>query len=67
MKKVIITLIYLINIIIISGFLLLDIIGTKRLNNLNLTLLIVLTIFTTMIFGELVIKDLHHERKNKKV
>lgn len=67
MKKIAVTFIYLINIIIISGFLLLDIMGTKRLNNLNLTLLIVLTIFTTMIFGELVIKDLHHERKNKKV
>jgi len=65
MKKIAVSIIYSINILILSSFLLLDILGENRLSNLNLTLLIVLTIFTTMIFSELVIKDLYYERKKE--
>lgn len=67
MRKLAITFIYLISVVVTITYLLLDIIGQHKLSNLNLTLLILLTIFTSVIYGELVIKHSDHARKNKEI
>jgi hypothetical protein len=61
--KIIATVFYCITILVIIAELTLDVIGKKNLSTLNFTLLIVFGIFTTMVFGEIVLKDLNSDNK----
>jgi uncharacterized membrane protein YcaP (DUF421 family) len=63
MSKIIATVFYCITILLIIAELTLDVIGKKNLSTLNFTLLIVFGIFTTMVFGEIVLKDLNSDNK----
>ncbi len=63
MTKIIATVFYCITILVIIAELTLDVIGKKNLSTLNFTLLIVFGIFTTMVFGEIVLKDLNSDNK----
>jgi len=63
MSKIIATVFYCITILVIIAELTLDVIGKKNLSTLNFTLLIVFGIFTTMVFGEIVLKDLNSDNK----
>jgi hypothetical protein len=50
-------------VIAILAEIILDLIGKKDLSTLNFTLLITFGIFTTMVFGEIVLKDLNSDNK----
>ena len=63
MRKIIATVFYCIIILVIIAELTLDLIGLKNISTLNFTLLIVFGIFTTMVFGEIVLKDLNSDNK----
>ena len=63
MTKIIATVFYCITILVIIAELTLDVIGKKNKSTLNFTLLIVFGIFTTMVFGEIVLKDLNSDNK----
>jgi hypothetical protein len=43
----------------------LHLMGVIKLNNLNFTFLLILGIFTSMLFGELVVKDISNGRGKK--
>ena len=62
MIKIIATIYYAFTVIIILAEIILDLIGYKNLSTLNFTLLIVFGIFTTMVFGEIVLKDLNIQK-----
>ena len=57
MIKIIATIFYAFTVILILAEIILDLIGYKNLSTLNFTLLIVFGIFTTMVFGEIVLND----------
>jgi hypothetical protein len=63
MRKIIATVFYCITILVIIAELTLDLIGVKNISTLNFTLLIVFGIFTTMVFGEIVLRDLNNDNK----
>ena len=63
MTKIIATVFYCITILVIIAELTLDVIGKKNLSTLNFTLLIVFGIFTTMVFGEIVLRDFNNDNK----
>jgi hypothetical protein len=63
MIKIIATIFYAFTVILILAEIILDLIGYKNLSTLNFTLLIVFGIFTTMVFGEIVLKDLNSDNK----
>ena len=63
MRKIIATVFYCIIILVIIAELTLDLIGLKNISTLNFTLLIVFGIFTTMVFGEIVLRDFNNENK----
>ena len=63
MRKIIATVFYCIIILVIIAELTLDLIGVKNKSTLNFTLLIVFGIFTTMVFGEIVLRDFNNDNK----
>lgn len=63
MIKILVTVVYCITVIAILAELVLDLIGKKEISTLNFTLLITFGIFTTMVFGEIVLKDLNSDNK----
>jgi uncharacterized membrane protein YcaP (DUF421 family) len=63
MIKFITTIFYAFTVILILAEIILDLIGHKNLSTLNFTLLIVFGIFTTMVFGEIVLKDVNNDNK----
>lgn len=63
MIKIIATIFYAFTVILILAEIILDLIGHKNLSTLNFTLLIVFGIFTTMVFGEIVLKDVNNDNK----
>jgi hypothetical protein len=63
MIKIITTIFYAFTVILILAEIILDLIGHKNLSTLNFTLLIVFGIFTTMVFGEIVLKDVNNDNK----
>ena len=63
MIKIITTIFYAFTVILILAEIILDLIGQKNLSTLNFTLLIVFGIFTTMVFGEIVLKDVNNDNK----
>jgi hypothetical protein len=63
MIKIIATIFYAFTVILILAEIILDLIGQKNLSTLNFTLLIVFGIFTTMVFGEIVLKDVNNDNK----
>ncbi len=63
MRKIIATVFYCIIILVIIAELTLDLIGVKNISTLNFTLLIVFGIFTTMVFGEIVLRDFNNDNK----
>ena len=63
MIKIIATIFYAFTVILILAEIILDLIGYKNLSTLNFTLLIVFGIFTTMVFGEIVLKDVNNDNK----
>ena len=65
MIKIIATIFYAFTVIIILAEIILDLIGYKNLSTLNFTLLIVFGIFTTMVFGEIVLKDLNNDKHKR--
>jgi hypothetical protein len=65
MKKVIVWGTHILTLNTIAVILWLHILGKNRISKANFTLLIVLGIFTTLVFGEIILKDMHHDRKNK--
>ena len=65
MIKIIATVFYAFTVILISAEIILDLIGHKNLSTLNFTLLIVFGIFTTMVFGEIVLKDLNNDKHKR--
>jgi hypothetical protein len=65
MSKIIATVFYCITILVIIAELTLDLIGKKNISTLNFTLLIVFGIFTTMVFGEIVLKDLNNDKHKR--
>jgi len=65
MIKIIATVFYAFTLILILAEIILDLIGHKNLSTLNFTLLIVFGIFTTMVFGEIVLKDLNNDKHKR--
>ena len=65
MIKIIATIFYAFTVIIILAEIILDLIGYKNLSTLNFTLLIVFGIFTTMVFGEIVLKDFNNDKHKR--
>ena len=65
MIKIIATIFYAFTVLIILAEIILDLIGYKNLSTLNFTLLIVFGIFTTMVFGEIVLKDLNNDKHKR--
>lgn len=65
MIKIIATVFYAFILILILAEIILDLIGHKNLSTLNFTLLIVFGIFTTMVFGEIVLKDLNNDKHKR--
>jgi hypothetical protein len=65
MIKIIATVFYAFTVILILAEIILDLIGHKNLSTLNFTLLIVFGIFTTMVFGEIVLKDLNNDKHKR--
>ena len=65
MIKIIATIFYAFTVIIILAEIILDLIGYKNLSTLNFTLLIVFGIFTTMVFGEIVLKDSNNDKHKR--
>jgi hypothetical protein len=65
MIKIIATIFYAFTVILILAEIILDLIGQKNLSTLNFTLLIVFGIFTTMVFGEIVLKDLNNDKHKR--
>jgi|688.fasta_scaffold20866_17 hypothetical protein len=65
MIKIIATIFYAFTVILILAEIILDLIGYKNLSTLNFTLLIVFGIFTTMVFGEIVLKDLNNDKHKR--
>ena len=65
MIKIIATVFYAFILILIIAEIILDLIGHKNLSTLNCTLLIVFGIFTTMVFGEIVLKDLNNDKHKR--
>jgi hypothetical protein len=63
MIKIIASIFYAFTVILILAEIILDLIGQKNLSTLNFTLLIVFGIFTTMVFGEIVLKDVNNDNK----
>lgn len=65
MIKIIATIFYAFTVILILAEIILDLIGQKNLSTLNFTLLIVFGIFTTMVFGEIVLKDVNNDKHKR--
>ena len=65
MIKIIATVFYAFILILILAEIILNLIGHKNLSTLNFTLLIVFGIFTTMVFGEIVLKDLNNDKHKR--
>ena len=65
MIKIIATVFYAFTVILILAEIILDLLGHKNLSTLNFTLLIVFGIFTTMVFGEIVLKDLNNDKHKR--
>lgn len=65
LKKAIVTTFYCLSMLTLMVYLVLHLIGRIKLNNLNFTLLLTLGIFTSMIFGELVLKDISNDRRKR--
>jgi hypothetical protein len=65
MIKIIATIFYAFTVILILAEIILDLIGYKNLSTLNFTLLIVFGIFTTMVFGEIVLKHLNNDKHKR--
>lgn len=65
MTKIIVSVIYVLTVIAVLAEIILDLIGQKNLSTLNFTLLIVFGIFTTMVFGEIVLKDLNNDKHKR--
>jgi len=65
MTKIIVSVIYVLTVIAILAEMFLDLIGKKNMSTLNFTLLIVFGIFTTMVFGEIVLKDLGNDKHKR--
>lgn len=62
MSKIAISILYVVNVISIVVFLILDIFEIKKMSGLNFSLLITFGIFTTMVFGELVLKNRSNDK-----
>lgn len=65
MIKIIATVFYALSVVAILAELFLDLMGKKNLSTLNFTLLIVFGIFTTMVFGEIVLRDLNNDKHKR--
>jgi hypothetical protein len=63
--KIIASVFYVLTVIAILAEIILDLIGQKNISTLNFTLLIVFGIFTTMVFGEIVLKDLNNDKHKR--
>lgn len=63
--RIIVIISHTITMIIVCIFLLLDIFGYRELSGLNFTFLLIFAIFTIMVFGEVVLKNLTNEKSKK--
>ncbi len=56
MKQTFFTITYILVMNVIAALLWFHVMGKEKLNNLNITLIIIFGIFTTLVFGEIVLK-----------